>query len=243
MIWLWEGGTLLLVGLVLRHALHMGRHYGSANALAKRSTPRIDPIYTPLISEIEAHITILGVSLNDAFEEAKAGRYEAARCMVSIFASESNRLTGLIQALLQLAVSYLPVVELPIPVRNLDAHRFRSGTMIEFVRFQGFLDQFVFRAKLRFQLHLRLQRRAIGLLSEEFQRMRVKTEEDNEHLIHTLTQFDLYFHDLDLLAKETLLSFRSELSCLPEKALADIEVELEDLVGCGVLKPLSPVTR
>jgi len=243
MIWLWEGGILLVVALVLRRGLRMSHPKVVSSALTNRRTPQIEPAYQQAASEIEAHSTILAVSLNDAFEESKAGRSEAAWCLVNIFASEWNRLTGLVESLQQLSLRYLPVVDLPVPVRNLDAECFRSETMIEFVRFNGFVDQFVFRPKLRFQLHLRLQRRAIAMLSEELHRTRHETEESHEFLLQALTQFDLYFHDLDRLAKETLLAFRAELSCLPGHALAEIEAELEELVSGGVLKPLVPVNQ
>jgi hypothetical protein len=238
MIWLLEGGILLVVALALRRVLRMGRPKVSTETLTKRRANHVDPVYRQVASEIEAHSTILAVSLNDAFEENKAGRTEAAWCMVNMFASEWNRLTDLVESLQQLSLRYLPVVDLPVPVRNLDAECFRSGTMIEFVRFNGFVDQFVFRPKLRFQLHLRLQRRAIAMLSEELHRAHSETEANSEYLPHALTQFDLLFHDLDRLSKETLLAFRSEMSCLPGHALVDIEAELEELVSDGVLKPL-----
>jgi hypothetical protein len=242
MLWLCEGGTLLVVALVLRRVLHMGRYDTSTDALTRRRTRQVEPVYRPVASEFETYSTILAVSLNDAFEESKAGRPEAARCMVDIFASEWDRLTDLVQALQQLALRYLPAVDLPVPVHNLDANCFRSGTMIEFVRFHGFVDQFVFRPKLRFQLHLRLQRRAIAMLGEEFHRTCSKADESSELLGYILTQLDLYFHDLDRLAKETLLAFRAELSCLPGHTLAEIDVEIQDLVSHGVLKPLAPVS-
>ena len=234
---------MLLVALVLRRALRMGRPNVSADALTKRRTNHVEPVYSKAAAEIEAHSTILAVSLNDAFEESKAGRSEAAHCMVNMFVSEWDRLTDLVESLQQLSLRYLPVVDLPVPVRNLDAECFRSGTMIEFVRFNGFVDQFVFRPKLRFQLHLRLQRRAIAMLSEELHRAHSDMEANNDYLPLALTQFDLLFHDLDRLAKETVLAFRSELSCLPGHALVDIEAEVEELVGDGVLKPLVPISQ
>ena len=233
----------MVVGLALRRVLRMGSYGVSTDALTRRRTPQVEPVYRPVASEIEAYSTILAVSLNDAFEESKAGHAEAAGCMVGMFASEWNRLTDLVEAMQQLALRYLPVVDLPVPVRNLDPNRFRSGTMIEFVRFHGFLDQFVFRPKLRFQLQLRLQRRAIAMLGEEFQRTRSKMDQDSERLGYALTQIDLYFHDLDLLAKETLLAFRAELSCLPGHDLAAIDAEIQDLLSQGVLKPLAPVIQ
>jgi uncharacterized protein YjiS (DUF1127 family) len=244
MIWLWEGGTLLLVALVMRRVLRMGRPKTSNTGdLAKRRSNNIEPIFKQVTAEIEGHSTILAVSLNDAFEESKAGRPASAWSLVNIFASEWTRLTDLVESLQQLSLRYLPVVDLPVPVRELDEECFRSGTMIEFVRFNGFVDQFVFRPKLRFQLHLRLQRRAIAMLSEEFARTRTETEGSAKLLPHALTQFDLLFHDLDRLAKESLLAFRAELACLPGHALKDIGPEVEELVGEGVLKPLVPVSQ
>lgn len=237
MIWLYEGGILIVVALVLRRVLRMGKPKVSTDALASRRAPHIEPFYKRAASEVEAHSTILAVALNDAFEESKAGHADAAWCMVGIFADEWNRLTALVDALRQLSLRYLPVVDLPVPVRTLDAECFRSGTMIEFVRFNGFVDQFVFRPKLRFQLGLRLHGRAITMLSEEFHHMRAETEGNNEFLALTLTQFDLYFHDLDRLAKETLLAFRAELACLPGHALPEIGAEFEELVSASVRKP------
>jgi hypothetical protein len=244
MIWFWEVGTLVVVGLALRRVMRMSRRQPSASFVTRRRAPQIDPFYEPIASEIETHATILGVSLNDAFDEAKAGRSEAAYSMLSIFASEWNRLTELVQALQQLGLSYLPMLELPVPARKLDADRFRSGTMIEFVRFHAFADQFVFRPKLRFQLHLRLQGRAIQTLNEEVQCILGETgDRIPERLTHTLAQIDLYFHDLDLLAKETILALRAELSCLSEEALASIEVEIHDLVRHGVPNTLTTVNQ
>jgi len=243
MIWLLEGGTLIVVALLLRRVLGMSRPKVSTDALTKRRANHIEPVYRQVASEIEAHSTILAVSLNDAFEESKAGRSEAAWCMVNMFASEWSRLTDLVESMQQLSLRYLPVVDLPVPVRNLDADCFRSGTMIEFVRFNGFVDQFVFRPKLRFQLQLRLQRRAIAMLSEELQGAQSDMEANRDYLPLALTQFDLLFHDLDRLAKETLLAFRAELACLPGHALVDIEAEIEELVGDGVLKPLAAIRQ
>ncbi len=229
--------------MLLRRALGMNRSKTTPVALTNRRANQVEPIFKPLASEVEAHGTIMAVSLNDAFEESKAGRTEAARCMVNIFASEWDRLTGLVDSLHQLSLRYLPVVDLPVPVRDLNEDCFRSGTMIEFVRFNGFVDQFVFRPKLRFQLHLKLQRRAISMLSEEFHRTHSETEENLDFLPHTLPQFDLLFHDMDRLAKESLLAFKAELACLPGDAMADIKAEAEELVREGVVQPLATVSQ
>ncbi len=238
---LWEGGVLTIVGFALRRALGMRGFGHSKKAKTQRRKPQTDPVYLPLASEIEARTTILAVSLNDAFEECKAGRFDAAISMLGIFATEWTRLTDLVDATQHVALRHLPMVTQPIPVRDLKSKHFRSGTMTEFVKFHGFVDQFVFRPKLRFQLGLRLQRQAIALLSEEFQRTYSKAEEDGALLGYILAQLDLYFHDMDRLAKETLLAFRAELACLPENTLPSVNEEVQDIVSRGVLKPLAPV--
>lgn len=243
MLWLWEGGVLTIVGFSLRRALGMKALGLSRKAKTQRLKPPTGPVYLPLASEIEAQTTILAVSLNDAFEECNAGRLDAAISMLDIFATEWTRLTDLVDATQHVALRHLPLVNQPIPVRDLQAKHFRSGTMTEFVKFHGFVNQFVFRPKLRFQLGLRLQRQAIALLSGEFQRTYSKTQEDGAFLGYILAQLDLYFHDMDRLAKETLLAFRAELSCLPENALPAVKQEVQDLVSHGVLKPLAPVRQ
>ena len=135
------------------------------------------------------------------------------------------------------------MVQYPVPVRNLDAQAFRSRPMAEYVRFHGFLDQFIFRSKLRFQSHLRLLAEATTVLSEEFYRANRGLEKDDEQTQRNLEELDQYFHDMDRIAKETLLAFRAELACLPDSSLNEIMLEIETLIGRRASKPLVLVSQ
>jgi hypothetical protein len=45
---------------------------------------------------------------------------------------------------------------------------------------------------------------------------------------------DLYFHDFDLIAKETLLAFRSLLACQSPEGVRGMAADLQDLLDRGV---------
>ncbi|MEJ2006919.1 MAG: hypothetical protein P8Z30_01995 [Acidobacteriota bacterium] len=234
MIWVLETGILLVVAVVLRRVLHMGD-----KSVALAASPHIrrsvsSPLYTPIASEVEAHITILGVLLNDAIEERNAGHFTLALRILSLFESEWSRLTELVVSLQKLSLKYLPMAQTSITPRNLNARSFQSHRMNEFFRRHGVLDQFVFRSKLRFQLHLRLLRRATSVLSDDFEEARQDFDQDTSLFAWTLTEHDLYFHDLDLLSKETLLGFCEELACLPDAALDEIAAEIPALIRNSV---------
>jgi len=64
----------------------------------------------------------------------------------------------------------MPAARVIVPARSMVAHRFKSPVMLDYVRMHELLDQLVFRAKLRFQLHLHILRRAVETLSGEFRR-------------------------------------------------------------------------
>lgn len=234
MIWLTETGILIVVAVVMRRVLHMGDKSValSAKSRSRRSASR--PVYAPIASEIEAHITILGVLLNDAIEERNSGHFSIARRILGLFESEWSRLIELVVDLQSLSLKYLPMAESSIAPRNLSARSFRSRPMNEFFRRHGILDQFVFRSKLRFQLHLRLLRRATAVLGEDFEETKHDSERSSDLFAWTLTQLDLYFHDLDLLSKETLLGFSAELASLPDAALEEIASEVSALTRNSV---------
>lgn len=234
MIWFLETGILLVVAVVLRRALHMGKGSAASLGIPRNRKRNSSPLYTRLASEIEAHITILGVLLNDAIQEQNSGHSKIARRILGLFGSEWSRLVELIVNLQTLSLKYLPVVQSPISQRNLNAHAFRSQPMSEFFRRHGVLDQFVFRSKLRFQLHLQLLQGATAALTEDFDVARRGAGGDGRLLTWTLAQLDLYFHDLDLLSKETLLGFNAELASLPDSTLEEIEVEVSALTRNSV---------
>lgn len=244
MIWFLETGILLVVAVVLRRVLHMGDESVAHVPTPRSRMTKSSPLYRSIASEIDAHIAILGVLLNDAIEERNSGRYSIARRILTLFESDWSRLVALIANVQNISLKYLPMVQSPLSPRNLNARAFRSGPMSEFFKRHGILDQFVFRSKIRFQLHMRLLRKATTVLNEDFAEAKSNGNRDSELLAWTLTQLDLYFHDLDLLSKETLLGFQAELASLPEIALLEIAAEVSALTRNGVRESVpSPAHR
>lgn len=240
MVWLIEIGILAVVAFGLRHILHMGKDEAPREAAPRFRRPANNPLCSSLISEIDTHTTILGVVLNDAIEELTSGNGEIARCTLSVFDSERERLVELVINLQNLSLKYLPASQSPIEARSLDPVSFRSQPVSEFFKRHGVLEQFVFRSKLRFQLQLRLLRRATVLLNESFEVAKLNMETDVHPFAQELAQIDLYFHDLDLLTKETLLGFSAELASLPEDLLEEMAAELKVLTSHNTVA--SPLT-
>ena len=231
MLWILELGILLVLAVVLRRTLHMGQNAVHEKANPRFRRPANNPLCSSLLSEIDAHSAILGVVLNDAINELATGSPEIARSMLGIFNSERERLVELIINLQNLSLKYLPTVQYPLDIRGLDSASFHSQPVSDLFRRHSGLEQFVFRSKLRFQLQLRLLRRATALLNEGFEVIKKRAETNGNSLDMALTQFDVYFHDLDLLAKETLVRFSAELACLPESVMEDMAVELSALTS------------
>ena len=244
MVWIFEIGILTVVAIVLRRVLHMGWDAAPQKAAPRFRRPANNPLCFPLASEIDAHTSILGVALNDAIDELASGNLEIARCMLSVFNSERERLVELVINLQNLSLKYLPTVQYPVEGRTLDPDSFRSAPVTEFLKRHGVMEQFVFRSKLRFQLQLRLLRRATALLNESFEEAIRKPGMGIEAFDKTLAQLDLYFHDLDLLTRETLLGFSAELASLPDNVLEGMITEISALTSRDtVLSPLASTVQ
>lgn len=242
MLWALEVGVLLAVGLVLRRALKLGRRSKLKPVPSEQQSSSVKPQCSPLALDIEAHTTILGVLLNDIIEEQNSGRTGLAQETLSVFNEEWSRLTKLVANLQSLSLRYLPTVQRPIDARNLDAHSYRSQPLSEFIRRNGDLSQFVFRSKERFQLQMRLLNRATALLDESFEELRHDAEQCPRVFDWALSQIDLHFHDLDRLAKETLLGFNEELGCLSHNMRQELVEELEAVTASqNVSRPAATV--
>jgi hypothetical protein len=242
MVWIFEIGVLLVVGTALRRLLRMGKNKAFIEEAPRFRRPANNPLCSSLVSEMDTHTTILGVVLNDAIEELASGNAEIARRMLNVFDSERERLVELVINLQNLSLKYLPTTRYPVETRSLDPVSFRSQPVNEFFTRHGVLDQFVFRAKLRFQLQLRLLRRATVLLNESFEELKLQAETDVQAFGRRLAQMDLYFHDLDLLTKETLLGFSTELASIPEDLLEDVAAEIVVLTSRNTVTVASPLT-
>ena len=234
MKWLIAGLILTGMGIVLRRLLRLDEPRSPSPGRLPPLSEERAAIYQPLVLEIETQSAILGISLNDAFEERDAGNPAIAWRLVRLSASEWDRLTEIVALLLRQMTRYLPEARIVVPTRTMEASHFRSRVMVDYVRMHDLLDQLVFQSRLRFQLHLRVLRRAIETLSAEFRRSYRYAERTGDGPVELWTRFDHYYHDLDLVSKETLLALRALLACLPDAALHAFEADLQSILHRGV---------
>ncbi len=228
-----------VLGYALRRLLRLDdRRAPSAGRLPPLSDDRA-AIYQPVVREIETQSTILGISLNDAFEERDAGHPEIAWRLVRLSVSEWDRLAEIVALLLRQMTRHLPAAKVIVPTRTMGASHFRSRVMVEYVRMHELLDQLVFQSRLRFQLHLRVLRRAVETLSAEFRRSYRYSERTGDRPPELWTRFDHYFHDFDLVSKETLLALRALMACLPPSALPAFMADLQAILHRGVRSTVS----
>ena len=233
MMWLLGGLTLVAVAVLLRRILRMG---APANAQRRESGSLrrdLQAIYQPVAQEIEAHTAILGITLNDAFGERGAGRHEMAWRVVRLAMGEWERLTEFLVGLQSVLTKFVPNTTGLVPVRRVAVGRFKSRAMMDSVGLYEFLDQVLFRSKHRYALQLRLLFRSSELLSKEFKRAcreGAHTLDSSEEL---WARLDYYFHDFDLIAKETLLAFRTLLACQSPEGAQELAMDLRVLFERG----------
>jgi hypothetical protein len=191
-------------------------------------------IFQPVAEEIETQATMLGISLNDAYEERDAGHADLAWRLVCLSASEWDRLAEFTILLLKAVTKHVPYAQVAIPARSVVADHFKSQAMTGFVQMHELLDQLVFRSNLRFLLHLRMLRRAAETLRKEFRRAFRYADRTGDRPQEFWGRLDLYFHDFDLVSKEALLSFRTLLLCLPSSRLPALVSDLKPALRRGV---------
>jgi len=193
-----------------------------------------EAIYRPIALELETQAAILGISLNDAFEERDSGRSDNAWCLVHLSTSEWGRLAEIVVALLNTVNEYMPLARVAVPVRSLATQRFKSRIMIELMRTHELVQQLVFRSKLRFQLHIRTLRRAAETVTADFRHEYHAAEDAGNQSPDLWRLLDLEAHDFDLITKETLLAFRAFLPCLRDSDLAGFAAEIKSVMPRGV---------
>lgn len=240
----WLAGILVLTGMgfLLRRLL-------GVNSAAQRAPTGLAPlgperqaVYDGFAPEVEARTAMLGISLNDAFEERDAGHDMAWR-MIRLSASEWDGMAKIVAGLLDALAKHLPNAQVVVMPRSIHAHRFKSRTMVDYVRMHELLDQLVFSSRRRYQLQLRLLRRAAEIVTGEFRYTYRHAERTGDQSPEVWNQIDLYFHDFDLIAKEALLAFRALLACLPLSVLPKFSLELNALLRGRVRTRSLPVQR
>jgi hypothetical protein len=193
-----------------------------------------EAIYRPIALELETQAAILGISLNDAFEERDSGRTDNAWRLVHLSTSEWGRLAEIVVALLKTVNEYMPLARVAVPVRSLATQHFKSRIMIELMRTHELVQQLVFRSKLRFQLHVRTLRRAAETVTADFRHEYDAADDARDQSPDLWRLLDLEAHDFDLITKETLLAFRAFLPCLRDSDLAGFAAEIKSVMPRGV---------
>jgi len=227
MSWLLGVLALVLAASALRLVLGIGTSPAGRRSGLLRLPPEREAVYQPVAQAVETHAAILGISLNDAFEERDAGRDDIAWRLVQLAVGEWGRTTELLEGLLGTVAKNLSQTPVVVAMRSVATQRFKSRTMTDFFRMYELLDQLVFRSRLRFQLQLRVLRRAAATLTTELRRNYRYVERTGDRPPELWERLDLLFHDFDLVGKETLLAFRIFLACLPDSALAGFTRELD----------------
>ncbi|HUI42671.1 MAG TPA: hypothetical protein VL523_11955 [Terriglobia bacterium] len=184
--------------------------------------------------ELEARSAILAVSLNDAIEERGSENPEITSSLLELTASEWDRLAEDVMAILEVISNNLPLAPVTLPVRNIVPSHFKSDVMMDYVRLHEWVDQFLFRTKLRFNLQVRVLRHAVETLSSDFRQAQPLLQPAQGASGLLWDRLDRDFHDFDLISKETLLALRNLVGCLPEDAIADIAAQLQPLLQQGV---------
>ncbi len=221
---MWAAGLVIFLGVAIaaRRLLHLGAMERPLRSPSDVLGPQRESIYCQAGSEIETRITMMAVSLNEAIEEHRDGRSELAAQLFSLVVGEWIRLADILQNLQALTLRYLVLAPYTLPLRPLTRRHFLSPIMSDHVRFHSFLNQFIFRPRLRFQLHVGILRHATQILTVELGRCDPATGAFSGRG----GRLDCCFHDFDLVAKEALVVFRALLACLPDSALPDIAREM-----------------
>jgi hypothetical protein len=237
MKWVIGGAFLVFFGFILRRILRLD---GEPNSLSRTVSPLAplgaarEAVYRPVALELDTHAAIMGISLNEAFEERDAGNQLLSWRLIHLTASEWGRMADILAALLTTMTKYMPTVNVASPVRAMAASHFKSKAMIELAPFHEVVNQLVFRSKLKFQAHVRTLRRAADALTADFQRV-CQTGEKPENRSREMWQiFDFEFHDFDLIAKEVLLALRAFLAGLPDSEVSEFAAELTAALPRGV---------
>jgi hypothetical protein len=237
MKWVLGVAILFAVGYVLRRVLRLDGQPGSLSRglspLAPLGTGR-EAVYRPVALELDTHAAILGISLNEAFEERDRGNMDLAWRLIRLTASEWGRMVDIVAALLATMNKYMPAVNVAGPVRGMSASRFKSKVMLEFAPLHEVVNQLVFRSKLKFQVHTRILRRAAETLTTDFRRLCRAGETPENRSPEVWKLFDLEFHDFDLITKEVLLALRAFLAGLPDSEIPEFATELAASLPRGV---------
>lgn len=230
MRWLVAGIVLITVGFLLRRLLHLDGA-GAPEEETRFLRKDLDNLYRPIAQEIETQTAILGITLNDAFGERDAGRHEMSWHVVHLARGEWVRLADLVSGLQTILSKVLPTTNRVVLQRAVAVDHFKSRAALGNVALHEFLDQVLFSSKRRLALQLRFLSRTGEQLNKDFHRACREGERSLDSSAELWTRLDHLFHDLDLIAKETLIAFRTLLASQTSAKAQLLAAEVHELLG------------
>jgi hypothetical protein len=159
---------------------------------------------------------------------------------VQLARGEWDRLAELVVGLLGVLNKYLPATSGIVPLHRVAVPHFKSRAVMDYVRLYEFLDQIHFNSKRRFALQLRFLLRACAILSKEFKRTCREGALTLDSSDELWARLDYYFHDFDLIAKETLLALRTLLACQTPEQAQVLALDVHALLERGMRVFVSP---
>ncbi|HEV2425633.1 MAG TPA: hypothetical protein VGZ29_12465 [Terriglobia bacterium] len=230
MIWPEGLAVLTAVALVTRRLL------GLSSRHPKRKLPLPGAhgrLYQSVKLELDAQSAILAVSLNEAMEAHECGEHEVAWSTLHLMsAAQWTRQADTLELLVRAMRDHLPLARVTLAARTLLPKLFKSEAMQGYLALHDTADQFLFRGKPRFSLHLRTLEEALGLLTSDF--LEAQPGPLLEPGPDLWVRLDHDFHDFDLLTKETELAVESFIACLPSNSLESFAVEVRPALLQGV---------
>ncbi len=230
MVWAESIGVLAAVGLITRRLL------GLSGARSYWDLPLTDArgrLIRAVTLELEAQSAVLAVSLNEAMEESDSGEPELAWSTLHLVTTAQwVRQADTLALLLRAVIRHSPLARVSLPARTLIPEFFKSDAMRGYLALHDSTDQFVFRSKPRFNLHVRTLDEALARLTSDFLEAQPGPlpSPDSGLWMH----LDDNFHDFDLLSKETVLAVRGVVGCLPAAALESFAAEILPALRRGV---------
>ncbi|MGH9352366.1 MAG: hypothetical protein ACRD2G_09425 [Terriglobia bacterium] len=225
--------ALLVVGYVFRRILRLDEPEPRARGLIPLPAD-LESIYRPVSLELETQVVLLGISLNEALGQRQAGSEENAWRLVRLALCQWERLSDAVAVVLKSIADHFPQTRSLVSVRDLTSHQFKSHAMIESMQTGAMLHEVIFRSKSRYQFQVRVIRRAVDMLTLEFNGTILAAERAPDAAGDMWNNIDPSFHDFDLVVKEALLAFRSFLLAVPAPLLPEIAAELSEVVTHSV---------
>ena len=231
MAWLLGGMVLLLVGVAMRRLLGLS---GPGRLRRVRLDAVCERLCKAVMLELDARSAMLAIFLNDAIEQGELGNPELAVRLLELTLSEWNSLADDLLSILEVINFSLPQARVTLPVRNIEPSNFKSEVMADYVRLHEWVDQFLFRTKLRFHLQIRVLRHAVETLTSDFRQAQPPLQPVDVAAGRPWNRLDRDYHDFDLVSKETVLALRNLVGCLPEDAITEVAARLHPLLQRGV---------